>query len=150
MVHFSSMCFSSTLNPQVLLYDGHGIHFDYRVLNILQSHHIQTFILKTGHYVHDQSNNNGPNLKLNNLYDNARMNWMSNHGTIKFTPSHINSVLVETWSAFKISSAKITQESSKKTHLPPPFPYWTKSQTTKLSYKLLKFPTVGKWMIYNQ
>ena len=106
MVHFSSVCFSSTLNPQVLLYDGHGIHFDYRVLKILQSHHIQTFILKTGHYVHDQSKNNGPNLKLNNFYDNARMNWMSNHGTLKFTPSHINSVLVEKWSAFKLSSAK--------------------------------------------
>ena len=36
------------------------------------------------------------------------MNWTRKHGTLKFTPPHMNYVLVETREAFKLSSAKIT------------------------------------------
>ena len=59
-------------------------------------------MLKAGDSVHDQPNDNGPNMKLNNFYGNARMNWMRHHGTLKFTSAHMNSVLVETWEAFKL------------------------------------------------
>ena len=79
MSHFASMCCSSPLNPQVLLYDGHDIYFDDRALDILFKHNLQSFIIKAGDSVHDQPNDNSPNMKLNNLYGNARMNWMRHH-----------------------------------------------------------------------
>ena len=64
-------------------------------------------------------NKNGPNTKLKNLYGNAKMNWIRNHGTLKFTLTHINYFLVVTWEAFKILSATITKNYFKKTHIPP-------------------------------
>ena len=39
----------------------------------------------------------------------------------------MNYILVETWEAFKISSATINQEAFKKTHLPTLYP-WEKSR----------------------
>ena len=42
---------------------------------------------------------------------------MRKHGTRKFTPAHINSVLVETWEDFNLSSTIITQENFKKTYV---------------------------------
>ena len=68
--------------------------------------------------MHDQPNDNGPNTKLNNLYGSEIMNWMRNHGTLKFTPPHMNSVIVETCEALKISSKITTQKYFKKKHLP--------------------------------
>ena len=69
--------------------------------------------------MHDHKNDNGPNMKLKNLYGNARMNWMIHHGTLKFTLAHMNSALVATWEAFRLSTATITQKSFKSTHLLP-------------------------------
>ena len=46
MAHFSSMCWSSTLKPQVIFYDGHESHFYDSEFNILHRHHIQTFTLR--------------------------------------------------------------------------------------------------------
>ena len=92
----------------MLFYDGHGSHFDDRALYIIYKNNIQSFIIKTGDYVHDQTNNNVPNTNLKNLYDNVRMKWMRYHGTLKFTPDHMNYVLVTTWEDFKLSSATIT------------------------------------------
>ena len=94
MSHFASMCFSSPLNTQVLFYDGYDSRFDDRALNILHKHNIQYFILKTGDSVHDHPNDNGPNIKLNNLYGDSRMNWMRHHETFNFSPPHMNSVFV--------------------------------------------------------
>ena len=82
-------------------------------------HHIQYFFLKVGNSVHDQPNNKGPNMKLNNLYGNVIMNWMRNHGTLKFILTHMNSAIIETWEAFNLSYATTTQKSFKKTHLLP-------------------------------
>ena len=140
MSHLSSMCFSSPLNPQVPLYDGRDIHFDENSLNIICSHHIQSLILKSGVSVQYHPNYNGPNLKLKNMYGNAIMNWMRNHGNPKFTLVHINDVIVETWGSFKISSISITQDSFNKTHVlshsPPdqymnPQSYLAANQTLK-------------------
>ena len=94
MSHLSSICCSSPLNTQLILYDGRDVHFDDRSLNILRSHHIKDFILKVGEYLHDQPNNNGPNLNLNNIYNNSRMKWTRKNGTLKFTPAHMNAILV--------------------------------------------------------
>ena len=63
-------------------------------------------------------------MKLNNFNDNARMNWTRHHGTLKFSPTHINYVLVEIWKAFKLLSATITQKYFKKTHLTPLSPQY--------------------------
>ena len=86
--HVTATCFVAPSPLDVkYLYD--------RALNILWIHHIQNFILNACESVHDNINNNGPNLKLNNMYVDARMNWTRNHVTLKFNPSHINAVLVE-------------------------------------------------------
>ena len=119
MSHFSSLCCSSPLNPQLPLYDDHDIHFYDRELTILCRHDIEYFVLKPCDYLHNQPNNNGPNMKRNYLYGNARMNWRGNHGNLNFTLSHINSIFVETWEAFKLSSATINQKHFKKTRLLP-------------------------------
>ena len=88
-------------------------------LDILCKHSIQLFILNAGYSVHDQPNYNSPNMKLENMYGNAIMNWMIQHGSLKFTPAHINSVRVATWEAFKISSATITHNTFNNTHILP-------------------------------
>ena len=119
MYHFDSMCFSSTLNSQVLLHDGHGRKFDDRALYILWSYHIQSFFLKAGGSVHDQFNDNFPNLKLKNLYGCAIMKWKRSHGYLNFTLAYMNTILVESWRAFILSSETITQGALKKTHLLP-------------------------------
>ena len=72
MSNFPSVCFSSTLYPQVLIYGGHDRYFYYRALGILLKQNIHYFILKVGDSVHDQPNDNGPNMKLNNLYGDAK------------------------------------------------------------------------------
>ena len=74
MAHLPSIYFSYTLNTQVLLYDVYGSHFDDRELDIICIHNIQYFIFKAGDYVHDQTNDNGPNTNLKNFYGNIRMN----------------------------------------------------------------------------
>ena len=96
MSHFASMCCSYPLNNKGLFYDSHESHFDDRAFYILCTHNIQCFILRAGDYVHDQPNDNGPNMNIKNLYGNARMNWMRHHRTLKSTPPHTNYVLVET------------------------------------------------------
>ena len=101
-------CADLLLNPQVLFYDVHDSYFDDKALDILCKHKIQYFILESGDFVYDQPNNNVPNMNFNHLYGNAIMNWIRQHGTLEFTPAHINYVLVETWESFKLSSATIT------------------------------------------
>ena len=134
MYHFPSMCFSSPLNTQVLFYDGHASHFDDKEFNIIHRHNIQSFILNAGNSMDDQPNNNGPNTNLKNLHGNARMKWMRHHKTLKFSPPHANSFRVETWEAFKLSSAKTTQKYIRKTP-PPPLPtgHWQKPPSLSCS-----------------
>ena len=102
MARFPSMCLYSPLNPQVLFYDGQDRNFDDRDCNILQIHLIQYFIQKPGDYINYQTNDNGPNMNLNNIYFYAIMNCMRNHGTLNFTPLHMNNSLVETWVDLKL------------------------------------------------
>ena len=117
IAHFPYLCCSSILNPQVLLYDGRDIHFDYREFNILGRHHIQYLILKAYDSVNNQPTNNSPNTNLNNFHCNGRINWTRNHGTLKFTPPHTNSVLFEIRGELKLSLATTTQKYFKNIHL---------------------------------
>ena len=96
MSHFASMCYSSPINTQVLFFDVHDRNFDDRSLNNLCILQIYSFILNPCDSMHDQLNNNAPNLKLKNLYGKARMNWMRKHGTLKFTTAQMNDIFVET------------------------------------------------------
>ena len=107
----------------MIFYDGHASHLDDKALEILLRQKIQSLILKAGDYVPDQPNNNSPNMSLNNLYVNTIMKWMRHHGTLEFTPAHMNSVLVETQEVFKLlhyhpkKHPEIFQEET-----PPPLP----------------------------
>ena len=143
------MCFYYHIKPQVLFYDGNYSHFDDRELDIFRKHHIQYFILKAGDYVHYQTNDNGPKMKLKSLYVNAIMNWMRHHGTLKFTSSQMDYVLVETWEAFKISSTIIIEEYFKNKHLLP-LSWTSKEKTTKIDLRILNRPTFGNIMIQNE
>ena len=98
---FSRTCGASKITPQVLFFDGHDIHFDDRATNPLRYHHIYQFILKAGDSTNDQPNYNAPNLKLKRYYSIAKVKWQRQHGTTKFTPAHMNSVLVEMWHPFQ-------------------------------------------------
>ena len=116
---FSRTCGDRKLNPQVLFFDVHDSHFDDRATHILQSHHISAFILKAGDSVNDQPNDNRPNIKLKRYYGLAKIKWQRQHGTMKFTPSHMNSVLVEMWHSFQQHSACVIIDALKKTKLLP-------------------------------
>ena len=59
-----------TLTPQVIFYDGHVSNVYSRVLNVLWNQHIKYFMLKVGNSVHDNPNNNGSKLKLDNIFCN--------------------------------------------------------------------------------
>ena len=122
MSYFAYVCCYSYINPQVIFYDVHDRHFENRSLDILRKHNIHSVILKAGDSVHYHPNNKNPNMKLNNLYANAIMNWKIHHKTLKFTPAHMNSTLVSTWEDFKLSSAKITQNAFKKKNILPLLP----------------------------
>ena len=67
MSHFASIYWYSPLNAQVLLYEVHDSHFDDMALDIICGHNTQSFILKAGGSVHDQPNDNGLNMKLDNF-----------------------------------------------------------------------------------
>ena len=64
---------------------------------------------------------NGPNLKLNIYYGIAKVKWQRQHGTMKFTPAHMNSVLVEMWHYFQKQSASFIIDSLKN-EAPAPHP----------------------------
>ena len=94
MMHFKTVCEENKLNPRVLFYDGHESHFDNRSTHILFFDHIKPLFLKLGDSGNYHPNDNRPNLKLKGLYGQSIMNWHKQHGTLKFTISHMNAVLV--------------------------------------------------------
>ena len=49
----------------------------------------------------------------------AKTKWQRNHGTMKFTPAHMNSVLVEMWHLFQQQSALVIISAFRKTNLLP-------------------------------
>ena len=69
--------------------------------------------------MHKQPNVNGLNVKFNNLYGNARINWIRNNEILQLILDHMNSSLVEKWESSKLPAAKTTQEDFNKIHLLP-------------------------------
>ena len=119
MTQFSNVCGASPVNNRILLFYGHGSHFNDGTLRQIVYKNIQPFVLKSGDSINDQPNDNVPNDKLKYLYNVANIAWMLKYGTIKFSPHHMNSILVEAWDSFKISSGNIIRDSFAKTKLPP-------------------------------
>ena len=78
-------------------------------------HHTQPFILIPDYSVNDQTKYSGPYLRLKNLYGNKIINWIKKNLYLKFTPSHMNIVIVETRKAFKMSSISINKDDFNKT-----------------------------------
>ena len=97
MTQFSNICGASPVNNQILFFDGNDSHFENRALTQMQIKNIHPFILKAGDSINDQSDDNGPNSKLNDLYNHSKAKWMLKYGNTRFQPHHMNSVLVETW-----------------------------------------------------
>ena len=58
-----------------ILTTGKSLPFEVTTSNIL--------FLKAGESTNDQPNENGPNLRLKKLYDDARMNWMRRQVNLK-------------------------------------------------------------------
>ena len=82
-----------------------------------------TFVPESVNSINDQPNVNVPNAKLKYIYNVEKSAWMLKYGMKRFSPHHINSVLVEAWDAFKMSTDNIIRNSFTKTYLPPPQPY---------------------------
>ena len=80
---------------------------------------IQPFILKAGDSGNDQPNDNGQNFKLKSIYNEAKSEWMLKYRTANFSPHHMNTILVESWDAFRVSSGKVKRYNFVKTKLFP-------------------------------
>ena len=80
---------------------------------------IQSFVIKSDDSIKDHPNDNGPNAKLESIYNVAKSECMMKYGTKTFSPHHMNFVLVEAWDAFKMSAGNIIRDSFAKTNLPP-------------------------------
>ena len=119
MTQFSNICGSSPVKNQILLFDGHDSYFEDGTLRQMICKNIQPFVLKSGNSINNQTKYNDPIVKLKSLYNVVKSVWMLKYGTKTFSPHHMNSVLVESWDAFKMSAGNIIRDSFAKTKLPP-------------------------------
>ena len=122
MSRLSNICGASPVINQIIFFDGKDSHFDGRALTKMKIKNIQPFILKAGDYINDQPNDNRPNSKLKAFYNITKAKWMLKYGNTRFKPHHRNSVLVETWETFKVSSGNIIRDGFAKTRLLPLIP----------------------------
>ena len=61
----------------------------------MELQNIQPFVLKSDNSVNYQPNDNGPNTKLNYLYNEVKAAWTLKYGMKMFLCHHMNSVLVK-------------------------------------------------------
>ena len=95
MIQLSTVCDASTMNNQIILFDGHDIHFEDCELHYMEDITIQPFVLKAGNSGNYQPNDNGPNEKLKSCYNDTNTSWMLKYGTTKLLPHQMNSILVQ-------------------------------------------------------
>ena len=107
------------INNHIPFFDGHNSHFDDGALRQIMCKKIQPFVLKSGDPISDHTNDNGPDAKLKSLYNIEKSAWMLNYGTTKFSPHHMNYVLVEAWDAFNMSAGNIIRDGFEKKIYPP-------------------------------
>ena len=116
------ICGASPANNQILLFDGHNSHFNDGALRQMMCKNIQIFVIESSNSIKNQPNDNGPNAKLKSLYNVAKTTWVLKYETTKFSPHHMNSLLVEAWYDFKVSSVNTIRDSFAKTNIPPLIP----------------------------
>ena len=104
MTQFSNLCGASPVNNQIIFFDGHDSHFDGRPLRPTEYQEIQPFLPKPGDSTNNHLSDNGPNYKLNSLYNEVKSAWILKYGTAKFLPRHVNSLLGVAWDTLKVSS----------------------------------------------
>ena len=119
MIHFKTFCGANKINPRVLFYDVHESHFDNKTIHILWFNHIKPFLLKVGDSGNDQSNNNGPKLKLKGICWQEIINWQRHHGTLKFKNTHMDAILVDIWIYFQLSSTHVISNAFRGTNIAP-------------------------------
>ena len=61
ITQFSNVYVASPANNQILFYDVHDIHFGDGALRQIMCKNIQPFVIKSGNFINDQPNDNGPN-----------------------------------------------------------------------------------------
>ena len=98
----SSMWFSP-VNNQVLFFDYHYRHFDNRAMDILIQNHVQTFVINSGNYLNDSSNDNRTNSKLKDIYIRSKSKWNLNYMTIQLSWYHMKTITVKYWDSLKVS-----------------------------------------------
>ena len=76
MINLQTVCGANNLNTKLLFYNVHDSHVDNRSIHILRSNYIKPLILKAGGSWNDHPNDNGPNIKLKGIYDQARTNFV--------------------------------------------------------------------------
>ena len=65
--------------------------------------YVQYFLLNSGDSSNGRPNDNGPNAKLESLYNRGeKAKWHLRFATIQFIPAHVNSILVDSWEEFKL------------------------------------------------
>ena len=82
------------MNPQFLFFDGHDSHWDADALDMIVECNVHSFFLKAVDYTKDQPNDNGPNACLKECYNEELSEWIEKFGTKKYTPAHMNGVVV--------------------------------------------------------
>ena len=90
-----------------------------RSLRQINCRNIEPFVLKSGDLINDHPNDNVPNAKLKSLYNLAKALCILNYVTTKYLTCHMNSVFVESWDDFKVSSSNIIRDSFLKKNLLP-------------------------------
>ena len=91
MTQFSTIFGVYPISNKILFFDGHDSHFDDCALSFIEDHKIQPLVLESGDSGNDQTNNNGPDEKLNDV----KASWIINDKTTKILPHHMKFILVE-------------------------------------------------------
>ena len=72
MIQLSTVCGTSSINNQIILFNGNGSHFNDCSLCYMEDRNTKPFFLKSGDSGNNQRNDNGPNVELKSHYNDAK------------------------------------------------------------------------------
>ena len=70
----------------------------------MKDNHVYVWFLPSNGSIFDQPCDNGPNSSYKACYDAYKENWRNQFGNAKFTPFHMNGVLVAAWNDYTTSN----------------------------------------------
>ena len=100
-----TICGASTINNQIIFFDGYGSHFYNHAVHYKEDQNIQPLFLKRGDYENNQLNDNVLNAKLMSHYNDTKASWMLKYVTKNILPHHMKSIFLEAWDTFKVFSS---------------------------------------------